>query len=96
MNDSDSSEDAFTETTLIAAIENQMAADDPPAALATCNKLLLVGYPREEILQMMALVLAREISAMLAADRPFDRVGYEQALRRLPELPPECADDDAC
>ena len=38
---------------------------------------------------MMALVLAHEIGAMLAADRPFDRDGYELALRRLPELPDE-------
>lgn len=88
MIDSDDDKDeAFTETTLIGAIENQIAANDPPAARATCNKLTLVGYPREEILQMMALILAQEISAMLAAERPFDREGYELALRRLPELP---------
>ena len=87
MHDSDESEEAFAETKLIEAIENQIEADDPPAARATCNKLTLVGYPREEILQMMALVLAQEISTMLEADRPFDRDGYELALRRLPELP---------
>jgi hypothetical protein len=33
------------------------------------------------------LALAQEIGDMLAADRPFDRDAYEQALRRLPELP---------
>lgn len=87
MHDSDESEEAFAETKLIEAIENQIAADDPPAAKATCNKLTLVGYPRDEILQMMALVLAQEIRLMLDADRPFDRDGYELALRRLPELP---------
>ncbi|SDU39082.1 hypothetical protein SAMN05216296_3500 [Pseudomonas pohangensis] len=89
----DNDEEAFTEATLISAIENQIEADDPPAARATCNKLTLVGYPREEILQLMALVLAGEISAMLAADRPFDRDGYELALRRLPELPAEQTED---
>ena len=89
MHDNDDSEEAFTEATLIEAIENQIEADDPPAARATCNKLTLVGYPRDEVLQMMALVLAHEIGAMLAADRPFDRDGYELALRRLPELPDE-------
>ena len=89
MHDNDDSEEAFTEATLISAIENQIEADDPPAARATYNKLTLVGYPRDEILQMMALVLAHEIGAMLAADRSFDRDGYELALRRLPELPEE-------
>jgi hypothetical protein len=87
MNEDDDQDDAFTEATLTAAIENQLEADDPAAVRAVLNKLTLVGYPREESVQLMAQVLAWEISAMLAADRPFDREAYEQALRRLPELP---------
>jgi hypothetical protein len=82
-------EEAFAEQTLIQAIENQLEADNPPAAKATLNKLTLVGYEREEILQLMALVLAHEIDAMLRDDRPFDSAWYEQALRVLPELPGE-------
>lgn len=82
-------EEAFAEQTLIQAIENQLEADNPPAAKATLNKLTLVGYEREEILQLMALVLAHEIDAMLRNDRPFDSAWYEQALRALPELPGE-------
>lgn len=85
----DSEEEAFAEETLIKAIENQLEADSPPAAKAVYNKLTLVGYEREEILQLMALVLAHEIDAMLRADRPFDSAWYEQALRALPELPAE-------
>ncbi|UVE17661.1 hypothetical protein NVV93_19200 [Pseudomonas sp. LS44] len=80
-------EEAFAEATLIQAIENQLESGEPPAAQATLNKLTLVGYEREEILQLMALVLAHEINAMLAADRPFDSAWYDQALRALPELP---------
>lgn len=84
-------EEAFTEETLLQAIENQLEAGDPPATRATLNKLTLVGYEREEILHLMALVLAREIDAMLREDRPFDRDRYEQALRALPELPEAAA-----
>lgn len=87
MSDIDESEEAFAEATLVQAIENQLETDNPPAAKAAYNKLTLVGYPREEILQLMALVLAYEIDAMLEADRPFDTAWYEQALRALPELP---------
>jgi hypothetical protein len=87
MNEDDDQDDAYTEATLTAAIENQLEADDPAAVRAVLNKLTLVGYPREESVQLMAQVMAWEISAMLAADRPFDREAYEQALRRLPELP---------
>ena len=51
------------------------------------NKLSLVGYEREEIIELMALVLADEIDVMLRDDRPFDLARYERGLRALPELP---------
>ena len=87
--DIDNDEEAFAESTLIQAIENQIENDNPPAAKATFNKLTLVGYEREEILNLMAHVLAIEIDAILEQDRPFDTQWYEAALRALPELPPE-------
>lgn len=86
---SEHDDEAFAEATLIQAIENQIEAGEPPAALATLNKLSLVGYEREEILQLMALVLAHEVRAMLRDERAFDREGYESALRALPTLPEE-------
>ena len=82
-------EEEFAETTLIQAIENQIEDDTPPAAKATFNKLSLVGYEREEILELMAHVLAVEIDAILEEDRPFNNEWYETALRTLPTLPPE-------
>ncbi|KIU47008.1 MULTISPECIES: hypothetical protein [Pseudomonas] len=87
--DIDNDEEAFAESTLIQAIENQIENDNPPAAKATFNKLTLVGYEREDILNLMAHVLACEIDAMLEDDRAFDTQWYETALRALPELPPE-------
>ena len=87
--DIDNDEEAFAEDTLIQAIENQIESDNPPAAKATFNKLTLVGYEREDILNLMAHVLAVEIDAMLEEDRPFNTDWYETALRALPELPPE-------
>jgi len=85
--DIDNDEEEFTETTLIEAIENQIESENPPAAKATFNKLTLVGYEREDILQMMAHVLAVEIDALLEEDRAFNTDWYETALRALPELP---------
>ena len=82
-------DEAFAEETLIQAIENQLEADSPPAAKAVYNKLTLVGYERDDILQMMAHVLAVEIDAILEEDRAFNTEWYEAALRALPELPPE-------
>ena len=87
--DIDNDDEEFAESTLTQAIENQIESDNPPAAKATFNKLTLVGYEREDILNLMAHVLAVEIDAMLETDRPFDTDWYETALRALPELPPE-------
>jgi hypothetical protein len=82
-------EEEFVESTLIQAIENQLESGEPAAAKATYNKLKLVGYEHDDIVELMAHVLAYEIDAMLDADRPFDSQWYETALRALPELPPE-------
>ena len=87
--DIDNEEEEFAESTLIQAIENQIESDNPPAAKSTFNKLTLVVYEREDILQMMAHVLAVEIDAILEEDRAFNTEWYEAALRALPELPPE-------
>lgn len=86
--DIDNDEEEFAESTLTQAIENQIESDNPPAAKATFNKLTLVGYERDEILNLMAHVLAVEIDKMLDEDRAFDTQWYETALRALPELPP--------
>ncbi len=80
-------DEAFAESTLIQAIENQLEAGEPAATQATLNKLTLVGYEREESLHMMALVLAHEVRQMLAEDRPFDTEAFESMLRNLPEMP---------
>ncbi len=84
----DNDEEEFAEATLIEAIENQIESDNPPAAKATFNKLTLVGYERDDILEMMAHVLAVEIDGILKDDRPFNTEWYEKALRALPEMPP--------
>lgn len=88
MNDAISEDDeTFAEETLVQAIENQLEAGEPAAAQATLNKLTLVGHERDEIVKLMALVLADEIRQMLEQDRSFDSERYEAMLRNLPDLP---------
>lgn len=89
MSEHDNDDEGFAKAALIEAIENQLASDEPPAARAVLNKLTLVGYPREDILELMALVLQEEIADMLDAGRSFDLQRYEQLLRQLPSLPGE-------
>jgi len=86
-NPSNDEDEAFAGPPLTQAIKTQLEAGEPAATQATLNKLTLVGYERDECLQMMALVLAHEIRTMLSEDRPFDGAAYEAMLRKLPELP---------
>lgn len=90
MSKDEQQEDAsFTEQALVEAIENQLAAGQPACTQSVLNKLTLVGYPREESVQMMAMVLAHEVDDMLRENRPFDAEKYERTLRALPTLPEE-------
>lgn len=86
-------DEAFAQSKLIEAVENQLAAGEPAAAQATLNKLTLVGYGRDESLDLMAQVLAHCIGVMLDTDQPFDNPAYEQGLRNLPELPQASVED---
>lgn len=83
----DDSDEAIARAGLREAIENQLAAGKPEAAQATLNKLTLVGYSREDSIDLMAHVLAFQIGEMFARDTAFDNEAYEQALRNLPDLP---------
>ena len=90
MEDSDDvDDDVFTHEKLVEAVENQLSANQPEAAQATLNMLALVGYSREDSLDLMAQVLAHRISVMLETRETFDLAAYERELRRLPELPGE-------
>lgn len=87
MSQSDEADEAFTHEKLLEAVENQLAEGSPAAAQATLNKLTLVGYERDDSLDLMAQVLAYHINQMLEQDAAFDLEAYEQSLRNLPELP---------
>ncbi|TWI57521.1 hypothetical protein IQ22_00738 [Pseudomonas duriflava] len=95
MSDHDDHEESFVEAHLVSAVENQLSAENPACTVAVLNKLTLVGYEREDIVHMMAVVLADEIETMMTEDRPFDVNRYEQLLRALPEMPGAEAEEDA-
>ncbi len=84
---SEQDDEDFAQDTLSQAIENQLEAGEPAFVQSVLNKLTLVGYERDEIIELMALVLADEIDCMLREERSFDLARYEQGLRALPELP---------
>jgi hypothetical protein len=75
---------AFFET-----VDNQIRDNDPPETKQTLQRLIAEGHSREEARRLIAYIVAYEIFGILKDSRPFDRVHYVAALRRLPELPDE-------
>src|SRR5438445_8959065 len=63
----------------------QIADDDPPEVWATAQRLLELGWEREEVLNQLCLVFAQATHRALG-DRgiPFERAGYTEMLARLP------------
>lgn len=80
-------DEAQIEAKLLEAVENQLTSGELPYVQAVYNKLSLVGFPRAEILMLMAQALAYEIQALMQEERSFDHQKYEALLRQLPELP---------
>ena len=87
--DDDDDDSEFARGALVEAVQNQIDAGDPPAAKATFNKLTLVGYERQDVLNLMGQVLAVEVYNMMTENRAFNLEWYESALRAFPELPAE-------
>lgn len=84
-------DEAFAQSTLSEAIENQLRDGKPLAAKMTLERLLAAGHDRADAVAMMAAVLAQEVRTLLDEDRPFDMDWYVAALRGLPAMP----DDEA-
>ncbi|WP_028453966.1 hypothetical protein [Chitinilyticum litopenaei] len=72
---------------ILAVIENQIRDSEPPITRQTLNRLLLGQIPREEAVELMAVVLVDEIEAMMSEDRGFDLERYTALLKALPTLP---------
>jgi len=67
-------------------LEKQMAANDPPETGATLDRLRQSGVDEDTAWRLLSAVLLQEMSIIVREGRTFDREGYVEALRRLPDL----------
>ncbi|MCP3958761.1 MAG: hypothetical protein GY719_12985 [bacterium] len=68
-------------------VDRQIRGNDPPETRETFERLVGEGHTEEEARELIALVVAAEIFAIMKTEREFDRSGFVAALRRLPALP---------
>lgn len=75
-----------THAALHAAVERQLASDDPPAVGRALHRLQEAGLRRHPALHAIMDTLLREMRRSLLTGQPFDTVAYE---RQLDALRPE-------
>ncbi len=68
---------------ILEVVENQLRANDPPETRQTLQRLLAVGYSRQEAVEMIGSAVAAEIWYMLREKEAYDPVRYQAALRKL-------------
>jgi len=78
------------------AVENQIAADDPPATQRALTRLIAEGLDRHQAIHAIAWVLTDLLQQSLAASTDFSNVAYEVALDALTESVwrAACQDDE--
>ena len=72
---------------LLEAIQNQIAANNPPETKETFNRLIAGGFAEEDVWRLLSAVLAVELATILREGRPFSLDAYVKALKALPDLP---------
>jgi len=66
-----------------AVVENQIETGDPPEVAETYKALMDAHMALHEIIHRISALLAEQIWAILAKDRPFDRKRYARDLAKL-------------
>ena len=71
------------------AVEEQLAAGDPPQARAAHARLVALGYPEHDVIHGIGDALTRELWRAQDAHELFDRDRYAARLAAMPDSPDE-------
>jgi hypothetical protein len=81
--------DPVVHATVMKAVDQQLAENEPPETRETFERLLAAGYSPEYIRRMIGLVFTMEMTeSAFVRGTPFDMSRYIENLRRLPQIPP--------
>jgi regulator of protease activity HflC (stomatin/prohibitin superfamily) len=72
---------------ILKTVANQLAANDPPEAKQTYDRLLAEGYSDEEARKLIACAVTAELFAVMKYQKPSDPERYVRYLDELPGLP---------
>lgn len=67
-------------------VRNQIRQNDPPETKQAYDRLIKLGFPIDEVMRQLAVVLAAEIYDVTKSKEPFNQ---ERFIKRLNDLPKE-------
>ena len=81
-----SSEDKTVRDGFLSTVVHQIATNEPPETKATYERLQAQGLSEGQALQLIGLVLKKEMKEMITESRGFDNDRYIALMRKLPEI----------
>ena len=68
-------------------VRNQIRQNDPPETKQTYDRLIKEGFPIDEVMRQLAVVVAAEIYDVTKNKEPFNQERYIKRLNDLPKEP---------
>ena len=81
-----SSEDKTVRDGFLSTVVHQIATNEPPETKATYERLQAQGLTEGQALQLIGLVLKKEMKEMIMESRGFDNDRYIALMKKLPEI----------
>ncbi len=68
-------------------VRNQIRQNDPPETKQTYDRLIREGFPIDEVMRQLAVVVSAEIYDVTKNKEPFNQERYIKRLNNLPKEP---------
>ena len=81
-----SSEDKTVRDGFLSTVVHQISTNDPPETKVTYDRLQAQGLSEGQALQLIGLVLKKEMKEMITESRGFDNDRYIALMKKLPDI----------
>ena len=71
---------------IMTAVRDQLNSPESPYVKEAHNRLIKEGHTKEEVMNMLGVVLSTEMWEISVKQRPFDQKTYIQRLEGLPDM----------
>jgi len=68
-------------------VKNQLRMNEPPETKQTYDRLIKEGFPKDEVMRQLAVVVAAEMFDVMKNKEPFNQERYIKRLNDLPKEP---------